>query len=93
MTTPVRDRPDAILRAILRVEGLGTLSRPVKDMEDVTAGALPDLGVFLPLWTAMGEASPTFRPSKDAWETEHERWLREAVFRVDGINGGDYSRV
>jgi hypothetical protein len=28
-----------------------------------------------------------FRPSKDEWETEHERWLREAVFRADGAGG------
>ena len=28
-----------------------------------------------------------FRPSKDQWETEQERWLREAVFRVDGVAG------
>ena len=28
-----------------------------------------------------------FRPSKDEWETEHERWLREAVFRADGVDG------
>ena len=28
-----------------------------------------------------------FRPSKDEWETEHERWLREAVFRADGVGG------
>jgi hypothetical protein len=84
MTTPLRDRSDAILRAIAQVEGVGTLSSPVKDMEDVTAGALPDLGVFLPLWV---KRLQRFRPSKDAWETEHERWLREAVFRVDGVNG------
>ena len=84
MTTPLRNRSDAILRAIAQVEGVGTLSSPVKDMEDVTAGALPDLGVFLPLWV---KRLQRFRPSKDEWETEHERWLREAVFRVDGVNG------
>lgn len=28
-----------------------------------------------------------FRPSKDEWETDHERWLREAVFRADGVDG------
>ena len=35
----------------------------------------------------MGEAPPTVPPSKDEWETEHERWLREAVFRADGVGG------
>jgi hypothetical protein len=83
-TTPLRDRADAILRALEQVEGVGTLLSPIKDMEDVSAGALPDLRAFLPLWV---KRLQRFRPSKDQWETEHERWLREAVFRLDGVNG------
>lgn len=83
-TTPLRDRADAILRALEQVEGVGTLSSPIKEMEDVSAGALPDLEAFLPLWV---KRLQRFRPSKDEWETEHERWLREAVFRVDGVGG------
>jgi hypothetical protein len=83
-TTPLRDRADRILRALEQVEGVGTLSSPIKDMEDVSAGALPDLTAFLPLWV---KRLQRFRPSKDEWETEHERWLREAVFRTDGVDG------
>lgn len=83
-TTPLRDRADAILRALEQVEGVGTLANPIKDMEDVSAGALPDLTAFLPLWV---KRLQRFRPSQDEWETEHERWLREAVFRADGIDG------
>jgi hypothetical protein len=83
-TTPLRDRADAILRALKQVEGVGTLVSPVKDMEDVSAGMLPDLRAFLPLWV---KRLQRFRPSKDEWETEHERWLREAVFRADGVGG------
>jgi len=83
-TTPVRNRADAILRAIEQVQGVGTLSSPIKDMEDVSAGALLDLKAFLPLWV---KRLQRFRPSKDEWESEHERWLREAVFRVDGVDG------
>lgn len=83
-TTPLRDRADEILRALEQVEGVGTLSSPIKDMEDVSAGALPDLTAFLPLWM---KRLQRFRPSKDEWETEHERWLREAVFRADGVDG------
>ncbi len=45
--TPMRDRVDAILRTIEDVEGVATLSDPVKAMEDVMAGALPDLDAFL----------------------------------------------
>jgi len=83
-TTSLRDRADAILRALEQVEGVGTLSSPIKDMEDVSAGTLPDLTAFLPLWV---KRLHRFRPPKDEWETEHERWLREAVFRADGVDG------
>jgi hypothetical protein len=83
-TTPLRDRADAMVRALERVEGVGTLLSPIKDMEDVSAGALPDLRAFLPLWV---KRLQRFRPSKDEWETEYERWLREAVFRADGVGG------
>ena len=83
-TTPLRERADAMVRALEQVEGVGTLSSPIKDMEDVSAGVLPDLRAFLPLWV---KRLQRFRPSKDEWETEHERWLREAVFRADGVGG------
>jgi hypothetical protein len=55
-----------------------------KDMDDVSAGVLSDLTAFLPLWV---KRLQRFRPSKDEWETERERWLREAVFRADGVGG------
>ena len=83
-TTALRERADAIVRVLEQVEGVGTLSSPIKDMEDVCAGALPDFGAFLPRWVKRLER---FRPSKDEWETEHARWLREAVFRMDGVGG------
>jgi len=83
-TTPLRNRADAMVRALEQVEGVGTLLSPIKDMEDVSAGVLSDLTAFLPLWV---KRLQRFRPSKDEWETEHERWLREAVFRADGVGG------
>ena len=83
-TTPLRGRADAILRAIEQVQGVETLSSPIKDIEGVSAGVLPDLAAFLPMWV---KRLQRFRPPKDEWETEQERWLREAVFRVDGVDG------
>ena len=83
-TTPVSQRADAVLSAMEQVRGVSSLLNPIKEMEDVSAGTLPDLGAFLPLWaTRLGR----FRPAKDEWETDHERWLREAVFRMDGVAG------
>jgi hypothetical protein len=83
-TTPVRDRAHAILRTIEDVRGVATLSDPVKAMEDVTAGAVPDLDAFLPLWVKRLER---LRPSTDEWDAPHERWLRDAVFRMEGVDG------
>ena len=83
-TTALGHRADAILRALEQVEGVGTLVSPIKEMEDVSAGVLPDLATFLPLWV---KRLQRFRLSKDEWETERERWLREAVFRAEGIGG------
>lgn len=83
-TTPLAKRADAVQNAIEQIEGVGTLLNPIAEMEDVSAGALPDLTAFLPLWVKrLGRR----RPSKDEWETNHERWLREAVFRLEGVGG------
>jgi hypothetical protein len=45
--------------AIEQVEGVSTLLNPIKDMEDVSAGALPDLEAFLPLWATRLRRGPT----------------------------------
>jgi hypothetical protein len=83
-TTPLAERAEAVQNAIEQVEGVGTLLNPIREMEDVSAGALPDLTAFLPLWLKrLGRR----RSSKDDWETNHERWLREAVFRLHGVDG------
>lgn len=83
-TTPVSQRADALLRAMEQVRGVSALQNPIMEMEDVSAGTLPDLGAFLPLWA---KRLGRFRPATDEWESEHERWLREAVFRLDGVRG------
>jgi hypothetical protein len=84
-TTPLRERVDAVLRAIEAAQGVGTLSSPIKDMEDVSAGTLLELEAFLPLWVKRLERIRV--PKNNDWESEHERWLREAVFRRDGAHG------
>jgi hypothetical protein len=83
-TTPLPQRADAVLDAIDHANGVSSLLSPIKDMEDVSAGALPDLAAFLPLWVKrLGRV----KASRDAWESDRERWLREAVFRLDGVDG------
>lgn len=83
-TTPLPERVNAVLTAIEHAQGVGSLLSPIQDMEEVSAGALPELREFLPLWV---KRLRRFKPSKDEWESEQERWLREAVFRLDGASG------
>jgi hypothetical protein len=83
-TTVLPKRANAVYDAIERVEGVSSLWSPIEEMEGVSAGALPDLGLFLPRWvTRLGRN----RAPKDEWERPHERWLREAVFRLEGVDG------
>ena len=49
-TTPLGGRARAVLSAITDVEGVVSLANPLGEMEGVSAGALSDLGLFLPLW-------------------------------------------
>ncbi len=83
-TTPLGDRAGAVFKAIEDVKGVGSLLNPIKDMEDVSAGALPHLGKFLPRWV---KRLGRLRPSKNEWESDEDRWLREAVFRLEGVDG------
>jgi hypothetical protein len=83
-TTPLPDRPRAVFEAIENVKPIGSMLNPIAEMEGVSAGAVPDLGAFLPRWVKhLGRR----RPSKDEWGSDHERWLQEAVLRLDGVNG------
>ena len=83
-TSPLPDRAGAVFKAIENVKAVGSVLNPIAEMEGVSAGALPDLGAFLPRWVKhLGRR----RPSKDEWESDHERWLREAVVRLEGVNG------
>jgi hypothetical protein len=83
-TTPLPDRASAVFKAIEHVKPIGSMLNPIAEMEGVSAGALPNLGAFLPRWVRhLGRR----RPSNGEWESDHERWLREAVLRLDGVNG------
>ena len=83
-TTPLGGRANAVYSAIIHVEGVASLVNPIAEMEGVAAGALPDLGSFLPRWVKRLER---VRPAKDDWDAPPERWLREAVFRLEGVEG------
>jgi hypothetical protein len=83
-TTLLRDRAGVVCKAIENVKPIASILNPIGEMEGMSAGALPDLDAFLPRWVKhLGRR----RPSKDEWESDHERWLRAAVFRLEGVNG------
>ena len=44
VTTPLRDRADEMIRALEQVEGVWTLSSPIKDMEDASLPRAPAWG-------------------------------------------------
>jgi hypothetical protein len=83
-TTPLRDRADAVLQAIEGAEGVATLSSPIQELEDASGGRQPELEAFLQLRV---KRLARVRAPKNDWESGRERWLREAVFRLDGIPG------
>ena len=83
-TTPLPNRAGALFNAIENVKPISSVLNPTGEMEGVSAGPLPDLGAFLPRWVKhLGRR----RPSNDEWESDRERWLREAVFRLEGVSG------
>ncbi len=84
LETPTRARVEAIVTATERTSGLGGLVEPVRAMEQALGRALPEDEVFLDAWIERLESSPR---GKHEWESEHERWLRDAVARRDGTPG------
>ena len=84
LETPVRARVDAIVTAIEKVNGLGALIEPVRAMEEALGHALPESDAFLDAWIKRLESSSS---GKDERESEHERWLRDAVARRQGTPG------
>jgi hypothetical protein len=83
-TIPLGRRASAVYSALTEVAGIVSLANPIGEMEGVSAGALPDLGPFMPLWVKRLER---VRPAQDDWDNAPERWLRQAVFRMEGVEG------
>ncbi len=84
LETPTRARVDSIVTAIEHVNGLGALIEPVRAMEDALGHALPENEAFLDAWIKRLESSSS---GEDEWESDHERWLRDAVARREGTSG------
>jgi len=82
--TPLEARPEALRQAISAVDGISTFWEPLREMERVATQPLSELDAFLPLWLARIEREPS---SENEWEDHCDRWLREAVERLEGVAG------
>ncbi|MCA9594933.1 MAG: hypothetical protein KC776_16545 [Myxococcales bacterium] len=86
MTSPPEHRAEGVLAAIDEMRGIGDFWDPLREMEDVVVEALPDLDAFLWEWKALVERRAA--KGRDAeWEVAEARWLREVVYRTQGIAG------
>ncbi len=83
-TTPLSQRADALLNSHGASEGVSSLAESDQGHGGCVSRGPAGPQAFLPLWV---KRLGRFRQSKDEWESDHERWLREAVFRLDGVNG------
>ena len=84
VTTPLAHRAAAISNAIDTIEGISSFWEPIAQMESVSTGPLPDVDAFLPRWVEQLRREPA--PIGE-WERARDRWLREAVLRLEGISG------
>ena len=84
LTTPLEDRAAALYEAMDAVQGFASLWEPLEQIERVAPGPLAQLDVFLPRWVTYLEGQP---PSEEKWGGGRDRWLREAVLRLEGVAG------
>lgn len=85
LTTPGAERADAVFDALHAAPKLAYTRDPIATIERALGATLPELGEFLPAWVSRLERE---RPEPGAfWESDAERWLREAVGRRDGVAG------
>lgn len=84
VTTPLAMRADQVLDALVGRESLAFIRDPLLAIEGVLGSDIPDVEQFLSMWIACLQREE--QPATE-WETDQERWLREAVARKDGIVG------
>ena len=84
VTTPAEERARAVFGVLETIQGLASFWAPLEEMERAASGPLPQLDAFVPRWVKHLERQP---PSEDEWEGDRDRWLREAILRLEGVAG------
>lgn len=85
VTTPLGERVDALIAAHELAHDVSYAHDPIEEIAKALDGQVPGLEAFLPLWIERLEAEAKKRTSD--WESDHDRWLRAAIGRRDGVAG------
>lgn len=86
MISPAEKRAEAVRSAIGESRGLRYFLEPLQEMEKTALEPLPRLEDFLPRWRALLEEE-TRSAREGRWNFENDTWLREVVFRMEGVEG------
>jgi hypothetical protein len=86
MASLLEQRADAVYRVIEDMKEVGSFGEPLREMERVAVEPLPDFDVFLPQWRALVQKTCEVQCNHQS-DLDSDRWLREAVRRMDGMEG------
>ena len=87
MTSDPDDRAEAVHAAIHEVGDLGLFWKPIEEMEAVAVEPLPELDDFLLRWRSLVEKEVVEGESRCGWGSDRDRWRREVVQRLEGVEG------
>jgi hypothetical protein len=86
MTATPKGRGKAVLSAIDEMHGIGHFWEPLRELERVSVEPLPVFDDFLVQWRGLVEERMATHRRSD-WDSDEDRWLREAVQRSEGSDG------
>ena len=86
MTAAPTRRAEAVHRALRAVRGIRRFWNPLRVMEQVAVEPLPQFQDFLRRWPEAIEAN-TDREHPGTGDRDEDRWIREAVQRMEGAEG------
>jgi len=86
MTADIKLRDKAVWTAIEDMRGIDHFWEPLRDMERAVVEPLPDFDEFLLRWRSLVREA-TREDRRHEWDTDQDRWLREVVLRLEGVDG------
>ena len=86
MTIAPAERAGAVMAAIGDTDYVGNFWNPLQELERAAVEPLPDFEDFLQTWRALIQDAVAAEQS-NGWGNDKDRWLREVVERLEGIDG------